>query len=109
MVGGPGSFTRFPLLNTLRLGYRIAAGLMAVGSLFLLLMVLVVTGDARPTLLAGMAMVVVVPAAVVSLLVMGEGIAVMLAIEDHLCHLRGGGMISAPEPQAEPARSWRVP
>lgn len=104
------SFTRFPLLNTMRWGYRIAAGLTAVGALFLELCVVVITQDAAASLLAGLAMVVVVPAAVVSLLVMGEGIAVVLAIEDHLFYLRGGGTSSAaPVPQAGPARTWRVP
>lgn len=108
MVGGPGSFTRFPLLNTLRLGYRIVAGLTAVGSLFLLLCVLVVTGDMRPTILAALALVVVVPSAVISLLVVGEGIAVILAIEDHLFHLRSGGVNTEPAAQVGPSRSWRV-
>lgn len=103
------SFARFPLLNAMRWGYRIAAGLTAVGALFLLLGVVVVTQDAAASLLAGLAMLVVVPAAVLSLLVMGEGIAVILAMEDHLFHLRGGGASSAPATQTGPARTWRVP
>lgn len=99
------SFTRFPLLNAMRLGYRIAAGLTAGGAVFLFLCVMVVTGDLGATLLSGLAMVVVVPASVVSLLVMGEGIAVVLAIEDHLFRLRGTD--SSPAPFSQTGPSWR--
>ncbi len=105
--GQVSSFIRFPLLNTMRWGYRIAAGLTALGSLVLLVGVAVAGQDATVFLLAVLLVVMVVPVAVVSMLVLAEGITVVLAIEDHLWHLRQGDA-GATTAQAAPAKSWRA-
>lgn len=99
--------TRFPLLYLLRHGYRVAAGLAVLGTLVLLAFLVVVTQDVGAVVIGGLALLIVVPAAVVSLLVMGEGIAVVLAIEDHLWHLRSGGAGVVPPAAPGLARSWR--
>lgn len=102
------SFVRFPLLNTMRWGYRLAAGPTVLGSPVLLAGVAASSQDTTALLLAGRLVVMLVPAAVVSMLVIAEGITVVLAIEDHLWHLRQGSSGVTPA-QSTPARSWRTP